>query len=173
MGRRRAGLEMAGNQSECGAGRRNLGDWASVWRLSAAHYVVFLGVYGIYGVQVCPLLDRLSLYNLLVPAAATLAILFALRLAVGPVVARAAPPLQLRLWFWADFGLFIAGGAALAYYNWATFGFPTESGVKVITGFVIVGLYSALDVTFEREMRLASALRRQGLCRKAVGHKAP
>ena len=154
---------MAGNRSNSGAERGDLRSWASVWRLSAAHYAIFLGVYGVYGVQVCPLLDRLSLYNLLVPAAVTLAILFALRLVVGPYVARAAPPLQLRLWFWAEFGLFIAGGAGLAYYNWVTFGFPTESGAKVMTGFVIVGLYSAFDVTFEREMRLASALRENGL----------
>lgn len=140
----------------------DLSGWSSVWRLAGAHYVLFLGVYGLYGYQVCPLLERLSLAQLLGPAAVVLAIQLGLRALIGPVIARAGLPVQLRLWFWTDFSLFAAGGVGLALFNLYYFGFILESGAKVLVGFLVVGLYAALDLTFEREMRLAAALRAAG-----------
>lgn len=61
--------------------------------------------------------------------------------------------------FWNDFLVFIVGGAALATFNFLVFDFPPDSGAKVLLGFAVIGLYAALDLTFQRERRLAQQLR--------------
>lgn len=137
-------------------------DWRSVWRLATLHYLLFLALYGVYGYQVCPLLEQLSLVELLGPAAAVLMIQLSIRMAAGPLIARIGLPSQVRLWFWLDFGLFAAGGLALALFNLEYFQYPWGSNGKVMVAFLIGGLYASLDLTFEREMRLAAVLRASG-----------
>ncbi|MEM6664948.1 MAG: HD domain-containing phosphohydrolase [Pseudomonadota bacterium] len=126
------------------------------------HHLAFIGIYTLYGYQVCPFLDTLKLAEIMIPTAIAAGLHFAAR-SVWVKRARRLPiTARNGSIFRADFALFVIVGLLLGAFNFAVFGFPAGSGAKVIFGFGIFGLYIALDLALRRDIVIAKDLRAQG-----------
>ena len=136
--------------------------WASDDTRAGLHYALFLGVYSVYGYQVCPFLEQLSWFGLLAPVAGMLAIQLLLRRPMRAMAAKKDMAGQVRTLFWSDLLSFVAGGVILAFFNLFVFGFPLDSGGKVLFAFSAIGFYISLDLALERDHRLAKVLSRSG-----------
>ncbi|PCH82637.1 MAG: hypothetical protein COB90_00730 [Hyphomicrobiales bacterium] len=125
------------------------------------HYVLFVIVYALYGYQVCPFLEQLPIILLVVPVIIVLCVQLILRVILKHLISHSCSlQRQVKLLFATDVGLFVIGGTSLSMFNQYFFGFPMESGGKVLFGFSSLGFYIALDCALYRECKLARFLRK-------------
>lgn len=127
-----------------------------------AHYGASFLILAVYGGQVCPFVESLSLSRW----AASLAVVFAATLVarvwiVSRIVETAPYEVQSLRQAAVEFGAFAAGGLALAFYNHVAYGFPAVSGFNIFVGFVILSFFVATDLALERERRIAATVSRE------------
>lgn len=131
---------------------------------SAIHYLLATTVLTVYGGQVCPFLDSLTLAELLGPILVALALQYLAHHALQPhILRRTALKYQAQRVFQYELALFFTSGALLMLFNRAWFGFPLESGFKVVLGLTVLGYFIAIDLALERERSIAATLHAQGL----------
>lgn len=135
---------------------------SSIKKRSIIHYLVALGLFSLYGVQVCPFLDSLTPLELLGPSSIAFLIIFIVRLGMEPRLDTLDFKDQVRQQFRLDFGLFSVAGIALGLFNTFAFQFPLESGGKVVVGMLMLGFFIACDMALFREFRLAQKLKAHG-----------
>ncbi|WBF66464.1 adenylate/guanylate cyclase domain-containing protein [Desulfovibrio subterraneus] len=128
-----------------------------------AHALAFYGVSAllmtIYGGLVCPFVDSLPVWQWALVLIAGYATLHALRSFAEPAYVLPDDHGAGRRQFLLDMALTSGLGIAITLFDMAIFGFPLESGLKVLTGTVCFGLFMALDITLERERIIALAMR--------------
>lgn len=111
------------------------------------HYLAAALILGVYGVQVCPFLETLSVVQLVTPILVVLAVQYRLR---APLcrgwVQRAPARDQGHRVMALELGLFVAGSVGLALYNAMVYDFPLESGLKVLVGMAALGFFAAVDL---------------------------
>lgn len=106
----------------------------------------------IYGTQVCPYVESLSFGQvLLLFGAAFTAVGVARRLLHPVVVLSRAPWDRPRQEMLLVLGLHLTAGFVVAVFDTAFLHFPAGSGVKMVAGFLIMGVFSALDVALSSE----------------------
>lgn len=128
------------------------------------HYFATLLIIGIYGVQVCPFIESLSVIQLAVPITCIVALQYVLRIqVVVPLIERADFKLQVIRAFKYEWGLFLVSSILLTAYNSVIYDFPVESGLKVLVGFLAIGFFIAIDLALERELVLSRYLREQNI----------
>jgi len=116
------------------------------------HYSLMVVVLAIYGVQVCPFIESLTLWALLPPLMAVLALQYMLRARfVRKLGEQLVSAQQLRQLLMIEMGLALASGVILTAYNMLVHGFPVSSGLKLLLGFVILGFFAAIDLGLEWE----------------------
>lgn len=127
------------------------------------HYISSLVILLIYGIQVCPLLDSLTPAQLGIPIVVALGIQWLLHLASENLLVANAP-YEKQVWrsLSCNLGLFLASGIALALFNQLVYGFPMESGLKVVFGFASLGFFAALDLSLQQERRLVQHFQATG-----------
>lgn len=120
--------------------------------LALTYYALGLVLLHVYGTHVCPFLQSLSGAKLIAMLAAGFGAGAALKAALAPsfverapVARRAYRVLQLELATYVVMGLGVGTFATLA------FGFPKESGLKVVLGFFTLGLFASFDVALGRQ----------------------
>ncbi|MCP4401211.1 MAG: HD domain-containing protein [bacterium] len=116
------------------------------------HYICSFLILTIYGGQVCPFVESLTLAQW----AITLTILFTLMyvvryLAIRGVVERSPYGTQPVRQYILEFVLFATGGFAIASYNYVIHEFPAESGSRIFLGFIVLSFFMATDLALERE----------------------
>ncbi|MGE4298284.1 MAG: HD domain-containing phosphohydrolase [Desulfovibrionaceae bacterium] len=121
------------------------------------HYAFAYVLLTFYGGQVCPFVDSLNMWRW----SASLVIVFCLmyaarRMAYDAQVGRAACAARVGRLFHLDMGLYVAGGAVVAGYDFFFHGFPVGSGMKVFLGFCITGFFMAADLALELERHIAT-----------------
>ena len=127
------------------------------------HYLFAAVTLMIYGVQVCPYLDSLPPTHHGLSIVGVLGLQLLARRTLAPAITHRATDTYLSVWvFSVDFGLFLAGAVMLATYNAIIHAFPIESGLKIVTGYLAVGFFAALDLSLESERTLAETLKRAG-----------
>ncbi len=123
------------------------------------HYIATLVVIPIYGIQVCPYIESLQAWQVVLPLAVALGLQFTAR---APLHRRfvAACPLEHRVAqaFRIELALFIATALGLAVYNTVMYDFPLVSGLKVLVGIGGLGFFAAVDLALEEEMRVADVV---------------
>ncbi len=125
--------------------------------LSSIHYGVASVVFAIYGTQVCPLLESLTLMHLALPVMiALLGRFLLLNLILSPVSGR-----QIKKQFTLDITLFLAAAIGLILVNSIFLNAPWHSNAKVLVGLGILGLFVAIDLGLNREKFLARELIQQ------------
>lgn len=117
----------------------------------------------IYGGQVCPFLESLSIVSLSTSLAVVLVVLFIgqrllerLRIESMPYTRRARKVFQYQL-----VG-FILGGVILMVFNTLTYGFPMLSGAKLVLSYTLLGFFAAVDLSLEKEWRINHHLEETG-----------
>ncbi|BDQ34437.1 adenylate/guanylate cyclase domain-containing protein [Pseudodesulfovibrio portus] len=120
---------------------------------TSTHYLAAMILLTVYGGQVCPLIDTLTLAHWGTLVAAAFIPMALLRMWLLPrLLNRVAIYDQPGRQFFFDLGLFLLFGSGLAVYNTVHLGFSVfESGPKVLLGFLIFGFFSGLDLALERE----------------------
>lgn len=131
-------------------------------RRLSSHYGVFVLIYTLYGYQVCPYLDDLTLPQIMFPAIGAILLHWALRTTLLRQQRSRINNLQSSWQFRFDLGGFLVLGTALAAYNFIVFGFPPGSGGKVFFGFAVLGTYIAMDLALNRDLKMGERLRSQG-----------
>ena len=111
----------------------------------------------VYGGEVCPFIDSLSILGWGVELLAAMAVMFAVRWIIMKRLVEAAPwGRRVARQFTLELAVFVAGGLVLSVVNTVLHEFPPESGLKVSIGFWFLGLFTALDMALERERSQAS-----------------
>jgi HD-GYP domain-containing protein (c-di-GMP phosphodiesterase class II) len=131
-------------------------------RRAVVHYLVIALVMGIYGGQVCPFLDSISIPAWLTLLLLVLAVQFFLRDKLLRLPAVGLEAGQDSRVFLVESSLFILSSVVIAFYNWVVYGAPVESGIKVVVGLGGLGFFAAVDLALEAELRLARRLKEQG-----------
>ncbi|MES0327922.1 MAG: HD domain-containing phosphohydrolase [Gammaproteobacteria bacterium] len=131
---------------------------------AALHYLVTLLIIGVYGVQVCPFIDSLSVMQLAVPIILIVALQFFLHsFVMVSLVASANYKNQVRRMFKLEWLLFIFSGLLLTAFNTIVYDFPVPSGFKVMVAFIAVGFFVATDLALDHELKLAEHMRKQNI----------
>ena len=126
------------------------------------HYLITLLVIGVYGTQVCPFIDSLSVLQLAIPIALIVTLQFTLRsFLMATFVDSADYKTQIQRAFKLEWSLFLLSGLLLTAYNSIIYDFPVPSGLKVMVGFLAVGFFVSIDLTLQREWNLAEHMRQQ------------
>ena len=123
------------------------------------HYVIAFLLIAIYGIQVCPFLDSLTPFQLLLPLSIVFSAMAVVRLRYERKLATLPIKQQASHQFWLDLSLFVISGVLLALFNTAYYGFPLESGLKVLVGFLSLGFYIACHLSLQKEHQIAYALK--------------
>jgi HD-GYP domain-containing protein (c-di-GMP phosphodiesterase class II) len=123
----------------------------------------------IYGGEVCPFLESLSMREWATTLLVAFAIAFALRTwAVGrwgvPANASAVDTYQGARQFALEFAPFVLIGVGVAAFDRLYYGFPlAESGLAaVLVGAALIGIFSAIHLSLDAERRLVRSLKAQG-----------
>src|ERR1700712_5737492 len=100
----------------------------------------------VYGTEVCPLLDGLPRWRLLLTILAALGCMLAARPRLLSRYVDSVPPeQQVRRQLPIDLGSFAAVGVGLTIYNHTAYDFPVASGMKLLLGCTLLGIFYAPD----------------------------
>lgn len=131
-------------------------------RRFALHTTLSFFLTAIYGVQVCPFIDSLSPLQWLLPVAAVLMVQVFARVALEKHLLRIDPKRQAGWQLRADLALFVASAVLLGAINTLVYGFPAESGAKLVVGMAAIGFLAASTLSLQRQFALSQALIAQG-----------
>ncbi|MBC8191325.1 MAG: adenylate/guanylate cyclase domain-containing protein [Candidatus Marinimicrobia bacterium] len=128
------------------------------------YYLFSLGVMTIYGGQVCPFIDTLTIVEWGLTLAVFFIILFGVRHQLIAKFVFSKPAMeQPRQQMIFEFSLFIIAGLVIAIYNHFVYVFPPiGSGGKVTVGMFTLGAFLAIDMALLRERLVIQEAKKQG-----------
>lgn len=124
-------------------------------------YLVAVCLLTYYGIEVCPFLDQIDVYELIVEMAVGLGLVQLVKLWICRRFVAADEVDLDRPWRFLNIELvtWVIGGIGVAAWNSAVYAFPVESGLKVILGTTTLGIFSAtflaLDIERDTIVRLS------------------
>jgi HD-GYP domain-containing protein (c-di-GMP phosphodiesterase class II) len=120
---------------------------------SAIHHGIAGAMLSVYGYHVCNFINGLAVASWVVSLLPILFAQWAARTALAHYHVSALPvALRPRRAFAIELAAFAAGGALLGGMNVIVHGFPAGSGVKMMLGFVAVGLFAGADAAIARSL---------------------
>lgn len=124
------------------------------------HYAVAFLLMVLYGGEVCPFIDSLSLEEWGGSVTGAFLLMLGVRALIVRWVTECPDPYrQAARQFRIDYALFLLAGLSLTAWNSLFFDFPTiESGLKIPLGFGSLGFFAALDLALRREHQVAKDL---------------
>lgn len=116
------------------------------------HVVIAVVALSVFGVQVCPHLFEIGVLHVM----RLLAVWFTLGVIARALVQRrvvdAAPSLaQPARQLWLDLGLFLGVGVVFMVFDVVVYGYPWNSGARIVVGCLTLGLFAGLDTALARE----------------------
>lgn len=132
---------------------------------SGIHFLAAILTMGLYGGQVCPLVETLSLASWFAELTIIFVIFYILRTVFyNWIMGRLPFQSQVAQQFGWDLAFFIVIGMTIAMVNKSIYGFPeVESGLKMILGTLTLGFFIAVDMALVRERTIARELAVRGL----------
>ena len=128
------------------------------------HYIIGLVLLTIYGGQVCPFLESLTLFQLVFPILAVFSVQFlVLHLWLEPGISARPFQRQSRLFFVSELTAFIVGGISVTIFNTIVYGFPLGSGAKLLLAMGLMGFFGAVDISLFHEWHLGRFFEARGI----------
>lgn len=129
-----------------------------------AYYLFSLAVMTLYGGQVCPFIDTLTLIDWGKTLVVFFTILYIARFQIEKRLVLNKPLVMQPRWqMIMEFWLFIAAALCIAIYNHFVYVFPPiGSGGKVGVGMLTLGSFLAIDMTLHREREVIREAQRSG-----------
>lgn len=129
------------------------------------HYIAAVLSMGMYGGQVCPLVETLTMQAWMFELLLIFSLGFAVRWVLFPLlVNKTAPQNRVIVQFWFEFFWFCGIGLLIALVNKTIYHFPTlESGAKILVGILALGFFLAIDLALERERIIDKQMELSGL----------
>ena len=125
------------------------------------HAVVAVFALSAFGVEVCPHLAELGVPHVMRLLIGFIGIGVVVRFVVEDRVVGRAPLLsQPARQLWLDLGVFVGAALCLMVFDRFFYGYPWNSGVRIVVGCVTLGLFAGLDTALARE-RAVLQLQRQ------------
>lgn len=128
----------------------------------AVHYLMAFFVITLYGGQVCPFIESLTL----IAWASETVVIFSLTFAVNALflrrVLKDGPVGKSDLVMKSNFVIFLLGGMAAWAYNCLVHGFPIESGLKLIVGWLTIAFFISLDTALTNRQEVIHYLAKTG-----------
>lgn len=125
-----------------------------MWKANLFYTLTFL-ILMVYGGQVCPFLELLSLHELGLPLLLGLATASLARVSMSKAWIDRMPLLRQARWlFGLDLSLYAVTGGVLTIFNRVVYGFPVESGLKMLLGSLTLGLFFSTTLALERERQV-------------------
>jgi adenylate cyclase len=123
---------------------------------AGAYYLLALAALPLFACEVCEYMGGAGLAATATVFGITLGAAFLLRLFLVPRLVLTAPEeLQPRRQFLLETGLLVLAAGAAHGYQAARDGFPVESGLKLLLGFVTIGVFCGFDAALDREYQNA------------------
>lgn len=127
-------------------------------RLAALYHVAAVLVISFYGIRVCPFVAGLNPWTVLASFGLGFGLSFLVKLMFENRLLPEGEPFTLSVWqFFIDLTLFTLVGVGIMVWNHLHHAFPLESGLKVLVGCIMFGLFAGLDNGLRRE-RLTPAV---------------
>jgi len=137
--------------------------WVSQSRMMI-HFVFAIILYGLYGGQVCPFLEGLTLWQLLTPLVTGFSILLLSRIFFQKKTLLAIKAKRRVFAIFAfDWLFFIVIGLVISCYHGLWYGAPLISGLKVVLGLTTLGFYISIDMALHYERLFSKQLILDGL----------
>lgn len=127
------------------------------------HYAITFLILMIYGGQVCPFLDSLNLLELSLPFFIVMLIQYLAVCRTDRFINQAPFEKQSKLVFISDLSAFLIGALIITLFNNLYFGFPIESGMKVLLAMGLLGFFTAVDLSLFKEWRLGLYFEKAGI----------
>ncbi|WP_199911724.1 hypothetical protein [Dongshaea marina] len=127
------------------------------------HTLIAFALFSIYGVQVCPFLEELSVAQLLLPVVIMFLLLLISRSLLQGWLNSVDERRRVGYQFRVDWLLYSLAGLLIALFNMLFYQGPLESGLKVVLGLIAFGFFVACDQALYSERCLAEQMERQGI----------
>ncbi len=138
------------------------------------HYLGMMLILPFYGIQVCPFIESLNPVETVITFDAFLLAAFVLRhRLISTRIDRTPLAGQVRRVLIMDLAVIVATGLLLGIYNLVLHEFPLSSALKVLVGFVAMGLFASTDSALEREREIAHKVEQEGLVLEISGDFFP
>ncbi|MCG8636120.1 MAG: HD domain-containing protein, partial [Desulfobacterales bacterium] len=127
---------------------------------SSIHYLAAIASMGVYGGQVCPMVETLNIRDWVLLLTLIFGLIFVIRVfSLGFILKNIRHRHKSLGQFCIDFTWFTLAGIFIAGINKYMYGFPgIESGLKMILGTAALGFFMATDLAMARERLLAREL---------------
>jgi HD-GYP domain-containing protein (c-di-GMP phosphodiesterase class II) len=130
---------------------------------STLHYIAGCLALTVYGGQVCPFLDSLSILQLLINLGIAYLIQYLIRVQLNKkIVEQAEYKRQSRVMFQMELALFIISAFVLTIFDTLYYGFPIGSGLKLVLANTMLGFFAAIDLSLEKEWKLSQFFAQSG-----------
>ncbi|EPJ54434.1 MAG: hypothetical protein OFPI_06810 [Osedax symbiont Rs2] len=127
---------------------------------STGHYLFGALIFAVYGINVCPFIESLSLTALLTPIIILFSAALLCRYALEKKLRNTKLKKQAKHQFIYDFSIFIGVALLLAAYNKLVHSFPLESEIKVLLGIIILGFFISCDLSLYKEYNIGTVLKK-------------
>jgi len=124
-------------------------------RQVAIQYLIIVVLICFYGIQVCPFIESLSIYQFAASLFGMIALQFIIkRTLYHKYLSQFSIAKVSRYLFILELSLFLFTSLVLTFYNTLVYSFPIGSGLKLMLGLLVLGFFSAIIFSLAWEKRL-------------------
>ena len=123
-----------------------------------SNYLLCAILLSFYGAFVCPFLESLSLLSLTLPILIAYTLGFFYRVYKQKTILKLSLEKQSAEIFKIEIKIFLSLGISLMFFNFFYFSFPLESGLKVVFGTFLLGIFLALYLSLQNDKLVINTL---------------
>ena len=131
-------------------------------QITSIHYITGSILLAFYGARVCPFLETLTILQLSAPIIIGFLLALLFRINIQKTISKLPLQKQIKSQFITEISIFIFVGSALAVFNTLYYKFPIESGMKVLFGTLLLGVFIGIDQVLMRERIIMNELIKKG-----------
>jgi adenylate cyclase len=142
------------------------------------HYLIAVVILTVYGIEVCPFLERLGPFEIATVLVLGFVISGCVRFFIFKQICKEGTRVEGAGWSYRparilllDLGLWVLAAILVGGWNFWVYDFPPESGLKVVLGCVTLGIFSSALLALDAERDLIVKLSELGNSQALRTHK--